>query len=520
MRMRRGLLASLSDQIDKLVEAVDPITGVKRRAARMSISAYSGKYNGASRSRPALQNWSTLSADADTDTLDDLQTLRDRSSDLVRNSPIARGALHTQCDSIVATGLRVQSVVDRDYLGLTEPQAQQFQRDAERYFKTWADSEHCDVEKTGNFWAKQRLALLSCFEKGDVFCSLPSVRSPPFPYDTRIQLIEADRCSNPDNAIDSDTLVAGVSKDAQGAPFKYNFLTKHPRSAIGDYEQRWTSILAFGPSGRRNVLHVYDQLRPGMTRGVPVLSAVMEPLKQLGEYTEAELQAAVISGMFTVFIKTETGEAHSTPWQQQAGTTGNSQSELGYGAIVDLAANESIDTANPGRPNANFDPFVLAILRQVGIGLGLPYELLIKHFTASYSASRAALIEAWKMFKARRKWFADKFCQPIYEAVITEGVLTGALYAPGFVEDYHTRRAYLKTVWTGDAQPQLDPLKESKASTERISNKTSNVMRETSETLGVDWEEDILPGINKQQKLFGVVSTPDDNMSELDDDDS
>jgi capsid protein len=52
----------------------------------------------------------------------------------------------------------------------------------------------------------------------------------------------------------------------------------------------------------------------------------------------------------------------------------------------------------------------------------IPFEILIKHFTASYSAAQAALVEAWKFFSARRSWMADKFCQPVYELVIAEAV--------------------------------------------------------------------------------------------------
>lgn len=510
----------VSQGIDKIVETIDPVTAIKRKAARASIAAYSGQWNGASRSRPQTQNWSTLAGDADTDSLDDLPLLRERSSDLMRNSPIAKGAIETKCDSIIGVGLRPHPTIDYKYLGLTQEQAKEFNRQARRYFKTWADSEHCDTEKAGNFWAKQNLTLRSAFEKGDVFCIIPMMQQEYFPYETRIQLIEAERCSNPNDQIDTERLVAGVEKDNAGAPVKYHFLTKSPGSRIGDYSRDWTGINAYSPNGRRNVLHIYDQLRPGATRGIPDLASIIEPLKQLTEYTEAELQAAIISGMFTVFVKTETGE-QTAPWQKPTPSgTNPEQSELGYGAIVDLADNESIDTANPGRPNGNFDPFVLAILRQIGIGLSLPYELLIKHFTASYSASRAALIEAWKMFKSRRKWFADKFCHPIYEAVITEGVLKGDLYAPGFVEDYHVRRAYLKAVWTGDAQPQLDPLKESKAATEKINNKTSNVEIESSLMMGLDWEDEVYPGIVKQNELLleFCSSEEDDNPEGLFDD--
>ncbi|MCH5894346.1 phage portal protein, partial [Salmonella enterica] len=74
--------------------------------------------------------------------------------------------------------------------------------------------------------------------------------------------------------------------------------------------RKWERIPAYGKkTGRRNVLHVMqDWERPGQRRGVPVLAPVIEALKQLGRYTDAELVAAVVSGLFTVFVKTEAPE--------------------------------------------------------------------------------------------------------------------------------------------------------------------------------------------------------------------
>ena len=49
---------------------------------------------------------------------------------------------------------------------------------------------------------------------------------------------------------------------------------------------------AFGAAtGRRNVLHPFRRTRPGQTRGIPYLAPVMELVKQLGRYSEAEVAA-------------------------------------------------------------------------------------------------------------------------------------------------------------------------------------------------------------------------------------
>jgi hypothetical protein len=68
-----------------------------------------------------------------------------------------------------------------------------------------------------------------------------------------------------------------------------------------------------------------------------------------------------------------------------------------------------IDTANPGRPNAQFDPFVTAIVRQIGVALELPYEILIKHFTSTYSAARAAIPAESRAPRGRgNRWYRGR----------------------------------------------------------------------------------------------------------------
>ncbi len=145
--------------------------------------------------------------------------------------------------------------------------------------------------------------------------------------------------------------------------------------------------------------------------------------------------------------------------------------------------------ADPTRPNTSFDPFVMSVLRQIGVALELPFEVLIKHYTASYSAARAALLEAWRFFRKRRDWLAAGFCQPVYEAVITECVLDGRLRAPGFLRDELVRAAYLGAVWIGDAPGAIDPLKEAQAARERVELGISDKSAETVAYSGRNWED-------------------------------
>lgn len=477
--------------IDRVVGYIDPVAGARRMHAR-TVMALAGGYAGGKRSRRATQGWqTTLAGSADSDLLPDLAVLRDRARDLVRNAPLAGGAVNTVVSNVVGTGLMLQAQIDRAVLGLTADAAAQWQKGAEREWRLWCSSPECDITRTQNFYELQDLVFRATLESGDVFTLLPYVRRPGQAYGLKLQVIEADRVCNPKFQIDKLPFVGGVELEATGAPVAYHILRTHPGDLLGGRE--WDRYLAFGPNtGRRAVLHLFRRLRPGQNRGVPYLAPVIETLKQLDRYTEAEIMAAVVSGLFTVFVHSE-GPGLDLANQQGMGketgaAAGDTDAKLANGAIIDLGPNEKIETADPGRPNTAFDPFVLAILRQVGVALELPFEVLVKHFTASYSAARAALLEAWRFYRVRRSWLADKFCQPVYETWLAEAVASGRVVAPGFFADPLVRAAWCGAAWNGDGPGSIQPLLEMEAAEKRIELGVSSLQAEVAEYNGRDWE--------------------------------
>ena len=488
IKVGRNQVSVRENAFDRAINWVAPILGNKRFKAR-AMHAVAGGYSGASKTKRSLKEWNPLGNDSDTDLLPDLPKLRQRSSDLVRNSPLAAGAINTACTSIIGQGLKLQAEIDAEAVKLTDDEAQDWGRNAERLFSLWATSKDCDITRTQNFAELQDLILRGTLERGDIFTLLPNRTVKGSPFNLKIQVVEADRVENKNFTIDSPTLAGGIQVDAAGAPEFIHILKGHPGNMYAT-NREWEVVSVFGArSGRRNVLHHYRRLRPGQSRGVPYLAPVIETLKQLERYTEAELMAAVISGMFTVFVKTTSDQDLDVfePNTETGASVTDDDYKLGNGAIVSLGVDDEIDTANPGRPNSGFDPFVMSILRQVGVALEMPYEVLIKHFTASYSAARASLLEAWRFFNSRRVWMANSFCQPVYEAFIDEQVAEGRLIAPGYFTDPLVRAGYLGAKWIGRPQGQIDPLKENKADEIAEDRGWKTAQENTAEKTGGDW---------------------------------
>lgn len=482
-----------------MVGAVSPERALKRSVARQKLNILNSGYShyGASKTKKSLRGWNSRGGSEKEDIDDNLATLRERSRDMYMGIPLATGAIKTTRTNVVGAGLKLNCQIDYEYLGMTQEEADAWETITEREFSLWADSVHCDAQRMNNFYELQQIALLSTLMSGEVFSILPIIPRVNMPYDLRVKLIESDRVCTPDTAINNTNLINGIEIGNYGEVVAYYFAQFHPLSSYLTGKREWVRMEKFGKrTGRANVLHLMESERPEQRRGVPILAPVIEALKQLGRYTEAELMAAVVSGLFTVFIKTEKpGQGinlgESIPSDEQMDSEDELSYELGNGSIVALGENESIQESNPGRPNTAFDGFVTSICRQIGAAIEIPYELLVKHFTASYSASRAALLEAWKMFRMRRSWFASGFCQPVYEEWLSEAVAKGRISAPGFFTDPMVRKAYCGAEWNGPSQGQLDPLKEVRAAESRVNNGFSTRAKETVELNGGDYYKNI-----------------------------
>lgn len=491
--------------LDKAIETVSPKWGRDRAMARLQTqmvqniahgSGY-GEY-GASFERNALKNFPATGRSADEDIVDNIETLRSRSRSLFMGAPLATGIIKTIRTNVVGSGLMLNSQIDAKYLGLTEDQAREIEANIEREWRLWAETTNCDIERRHTFYQKQSLAFISALMSGDVFVTMPVLKRPGCVYDLRIGLIEADRVCDPqDNPIQHEAdILGGVEVGKYGEPLAYWVAKYNPNSCprkLSGYQNEWKRVLAYGTkTGRRNILHLMSDVeRPAQRRGVPILAPVIESLKQLARYSDAELMAAVVSAMFTVFITTDTSGSPIAGNFLPGGPGGNKGRNvgLGNGSVVGLKPGEKIEIANPNRPNTAFEGFVSAVCKEIGAATELGYELVLKQFNSSYSASRAALLEAWKMFRMHREWLISNFCQPIYEEWLTEAVLKGRIEAPGFFDDPAIRAAWCGAEWFGDCQGQLDPLKEANAAKVRVEEGFSTREREAAELTGMKYDD-------------------------------
>ena len=276
--------------------------------------------SGASYARKSLASWSTSALSADEDITQNLDTLRARSRDLYMSTPLATGAIKTIRTNVVGSGLALNAHIDHEKLGLTLEGAKEWEKNTQREWALWAESTACDAGRMMNFYQLQGLVLASALMSGDCFVAMPFIKRADSPYALKIYLIESDRVCNPTNTMLNSNvdIMQGIELGTYGEPVAYHIAKYHPNGSyyMAGKQQEWKRVPAFGArTGRRNILHIMpDFERPAQRRGVPLLAPVMEALKQLERFTNAELTAAVISGLFTGFVTTQSADGLQSPF--------------------------------------------------------------------------------------------------------------------------------------------------------------------------------------------------------------
>lgn len=465
---------------------------------------------GASLRKRALKGFKAVSGSTQEDIDNNNYTLRQRGRILTMSAPIATSAIKTNRTNTIGLGLKLNPRPDKDILGLSSEEIRNWENTVKAEFMLWAESKRgCDITSKNDLYSMQQLCFYSWLSSGDVFVLVKRKRITNNPYTLKLHVIEADRCATPLNGIESslgltegknpvngNRIYDGVEVDNDGSVVAYWFRNTHPYQITYE-ETKWTRVLAYGEeTGLPNVIHIMNSERPEQYRGVTYLAPVIEQLLQIRRYTESELMAAVVESFFTAFIKTEADtDTSGNPFnevgnglhEKEEESYDPAEYEMGPGNINVMNPGEDVTFADPKRPASGFENFFKAICKQIGAALEIPSELLLKEFTSSYSASRGALLEAWKSFKMYREWFTRDFCRPVYEHWLSEAVALGRVQAPGFWNDPLIRNAWLGSEWIGPSQGQLDPEKEVRAEALAVSHGFTTHEAATARLNGSNW---------------------------------
>lgn len=496
--------------IDRVISTFNPVLGAKRLAAR-KILQISGEsiYHQRGHNQQTKNYNPFFPTDPNLGVSAEVQAAQQRSNGLYFENSIAAGIVNAMVDGAIGIGLSPQSYVKQRILNVSKEQIAETQRIIETYWAIWANSpELCDHYHKQTFGSLQREAYVNASSCGDMLQHIKIVRFGNI-YLPQVQNIAGSNVKSP-YYNDSKTLAGGVEVDKAGRETAFHV------AVVGEdlATETITRVAKFGSHTHRLTynLVMLGQVVPGQRRGRSILSRVAEPIIQMGRYSEAELTKAILQSYMTLFIETAENHEEHVPDDPLLRLTESSRSDtwhredadgnilpneapsddvaitMGPGLVWNLAPGQKASLPESKAPVAEFWKFMEAQLKLVGMAVGIPYEVLIKSFNSSYSASQASVQDAARGWKIAANEWAYKYCQPIYEQFVELLVRQNLIDCPGFLENPIIRKAWCSTEWHGPAVLNVDPRKSVESSVNAITNHLSTHEIEARKLFGHEWE--------------------------------
>jgi len=460
--------------------------------AQASVQAFStGTINASMLSKELASAFETISSQDADGVLGDLPVHRDIAYQLYYANEIAMSVVDTHVTNVVGTGLTLSANMNRRVLesraGLSSGQIDDLEEQIEDDFQIWAESpQYCDADREMTFYDFQDLALRTRMIGGDapiLIARRDARRVMRNGYLTQLQSISPRRLRNRNDKADTAQMRGGIERDRQGR-IRYHFSRRDPNTAIfsGAEQNDWfPPIPQFSGNGRQNVILLKKMLESQQTRGRPILMVIAKLIGRVGKFTDMQVMAAIKSAYFSVYMKESPDEfAHGEEKLRQ------DLKLEGDGAIVSGEAEPELLTSN--HPGPHVEQFYTAAFKLAGMATGIPYEILVKSFTTSYSASRAAINEYKKLKRAEQKQLRLKMCRPVYCSHMYDRVQQGVFNLPGFMEDEQLRNAYCGAFWIPPAEGALDKNREIMPEIALIQNNLKSEGMVTEEILGVPFK--------------------------------
>ncbi len=470
------------------------------RAAQSYRYADAGQFAGA-KERPNTRGWGPRAQSPNADTVGDQQSLRSRGRDAERNFALAASAMITFDTCVIGTGLRPMPRIDYGYLGISEDAATALSSTFMRHYTLWANSRESSFDQSATFGQQQRVSLAARLLNGDHWVVFRF--DAPGPYGFALQHIEADLVRTPPRVpADAGQIVDGVEFDGNGVAIAIHVAPAYPDDLQGSNNpDAWVRVPIFAGT-TRVVLHQCGRRRAGQARGTTIFAPVLEDLKGLTDFSESALTTAINDSIFTGIFKTPRG---STLLQNTMLTARDPETgaliatsieatglpkppKLGSGNSISMYDDETYEAVESKRPSPQFDPFWSSGVKRFGAGIGLPPELILRAFTASFSASKGAVNEGFRTIYSVRGDEETNLCNPVYEMFFTVLQLRGILRLPRFAEDPLARAAYLNRAWSGPIPGSMNPLDEARAAEIRLDKLITTHEEETADYSGESWE--------------------------------
>ena len=436
----------------------------------------------------------------------DYWTLRARSEQLFNENLYAVGLIKRLITNEIGPGLMPEATPDESIIGVPEDSLTDWAELVEARHAVWSKTPAaCDYLGESTWGALSRTARRESLISGD---TLVVLREKSGVHAPSVQLIPGSSIRTPmlqDFKLKKGHEIEhGVELDPDGRMVAF-----YAQQKTGGFKR----IAAYGPrTGRKLAWLVYGcEKRHGRVRGVPLLSLVLQSLKEIDRYRDSTQRKAVINSILAMFIKKDSNKLGSLPItggavrrdsQVVTDNDGRQRKFNVAGQIPGFVIEELNEGEEPvlkggDGTDTNFALFEEAVLRTIAWANEIPPEILLLAFSNNYSASQAAINEFKIYLNMIWSYWGETFCTPVYTDWFLSEVLAGKIQAPGYYDawkdpaKYDVASAWVSVEWYGSIKPSTDMLKQGKGSQILIGEGWSTNARESRTLTGTKFSKNI-----------------------------
>jgi len=394
--------------------------------------------------------WKAGDTSADQEVYNSIVTVRSRANALYRDSGLVRASVRAIVEEVLGTGLTLKPMVKRGrkrgsdsrYMDATNELITQWWRE-------WIRKENFDVAGFLNLHRGAQQALANVIVTGEAITRFIYQPFGNSDVPLALEFVQPERLDHTKNGQvrGKGNVTMGVEKDDWGRPINYGFTTRHPNPL-------WTTWQQIGPTEwlpANEILHIYQADRPGQTRGIGDLCALINQTYHLHEYQSNEVSRQRAASSLLGFILRDID--YQPPDEEK-----NNSFDIEPVSYRELEPGERVEMPHipPSDPSAPL--FLRDQRKNFTSGLGAPYERSTGDYgETNFSRAKLALIDREPHIHNLRAFMIESYYEPIVRKWL-DRAYTAGMNMPGFAE---SRPRYFDGMsWRAAGRPLAEPAKE------------------------------------------------------------
>jgi lambda family phage portal protein len=384
-----------------------------------------------------------------------MSVARARARQMFRNDPTARRAVRFLTNAVIGRGMFPMLNIDD----------QELKEKIETLFDRWGKK--AIVGGWTNFYGYQSVAFREAIVAGELFTRY-RMRDPEdgLPVPLQLEGLQSEFCpESVTQDYQGNRIVGGIELSPRQQRLAYWMHKSHPSDSLMGMNYATHDLVRLDA---RRVAHLHFPDEIGQLRGFTALSAVLQTIREVRDYDEAERirkrNAAMISGVITrqaTGVLTNLEQAGQEGFDD-AGATPDPQYADGFlpvewapGTNISLDPGEDWKPSAPADLGGQYQAFMKQQNMTIAAGLNIPYEYLVMDWSAVNDRTGRMFLEELKRWcrSIQDHYLIPQLLDPTWVMFIDAAILSGAIELPRGMD---INELY-DVEWAGDPWPYINP---------------------------------------------------------------